>query len=254
LLFQREGFVVNVVRLSARCAPAIIFACALALHAVLPAVAGASPGSEIDGRVVDAQTGLPLAGASISVTSATAPVHSPDATTDESGNFRLAGLPPGTYALRIARPGYQPTDADTITLGSTPASVGLALQSAPSGERAATIGRTSTRQSGALQKASTIYRSVDVETLAQSGTYRAGDALRGLPGINNGITGDTAALGDDLQLAFRGIGTLESLTTLDGHPIAYGVPGGYNYQLSPIAGLRNSNVVYGSSSNLAGYS
>lgn len=49
----------------------------------------------------------------------------------------------------------------------------------------------------------------------------------------------------------EGLGTP---ATLDGHPIALGVPGGYNYQLSPIAGLRNIAVTYGSGSNLLGTS
>jgi hypothetical protein len=221
-----------------------------ALGAGPAAAAQSSFIAEIDGVVVDAQTGLPLPGTAVSIVG-----RSLTAITDSHGTFRILGLLPGTYALRGARTGYQPVDADSILLvAGSAASVTLALQSAPTGAPLTTIGRTATTLSSALQKASTIYRSLDPEALLETGTYRAGDALRGLPGINNGITGDTAALGDDLQLDFRGIGTLETLATLDGHPIAYGVPGGYDYQLSPVVGLRNINVVYGSGTNLAGYS
>jgi hypothetical protein len=232
----------------ARLAPALIVAFALCARSA-PTLAQ-TINTELDGRVVDAQTGLPLAGATISVIGRQ--IYS---TTDAAGNFRVIGLVPGLYALRVSRTGYQPSDADNVTLtGNTIPTVTLALQAAPSGTRLATIGTTATSAGSALQRASIIYRSLDTEALIESGTYRSGDALRGLPDLNNGITGDTAALGDDLQLDFRGIGTLETLATLDGHPIAYGVPGGYNYQLSPVAGLRNINVVYGSGSNVNGYS
>ncbi|MGD0473719.1 MAG: TonB-dependent receptor [Candidatus Velthaea sp.] len=242
----------EIFRRAAQHAPVLFAACALSAS---PALAqGAAAPTEIDGRVVDAQTGLSLAGASVFVVNG-AGGGSLTFQTDERGTFRVVGLRPGTYGLRIARSGYQPSDSDNVSVTPGAAtSVTLSLQAAPSGNQLATIGRSATTLGGALQKASTSYRSLDPENLIETGTYRAGDALRGLPSVNNGITGDTAALGDDLQLDFRGIGTLETLATLDGHPIAYGVPGGYNYQLSPVAGLRNINVIYGSASNLAGYS
>lgn len=230
-----------------RIAPALFLACALA---AAPVAAQTISPAQIDGHVIDAQTGLPVTGATVSVVGSPLTVVS-----DDQGGFRITGLPPGSYNLRVSRRGYQPSDADSIMLVTGSASsVTLSLQAAPTGTRLTTIGRSSSTLGSALQKASTTYRSLDPEALIETGTYRAGDALRGLPGINNGITGDTAALGDDLQLDFRGIGTLESLATLDGHPIAYGVPGGYNYQLSPVVGLRNISVVYGSGSNVAGYS
>jgi hypothetical protein len=67
-----------------------------------------------------------------------------------------------------------------------------------------------------------------------------------LPGVNNGITGDTGTFADDVNLNVRGLGTLETQATLDGHPIGYGFPGGYNYNLSPVFAMRNVQVTYGS--------
>ncbi len=238
----------NFIHRWALCAPALVAAFAVS---TAPALAQSRPApTEIDGHVVDAQTGLPLAGAVVSI------VGQPISTvSDKNGNFRILGLLPRTYTLSATRTGYQPVNTDSFgVLSGVAAGITLSLQAAPTASRLTTIGQSSTTAVAALQKASTISRSLDPEALIESGTYRAGDALRGLPDINNGITGDTAALGDDLQLDFRGIGTLETLATLDGHPIAYGVPGGYNDQLSPVAGLRNITVVYGSGTNLAGYS
>ena len=54
--------------------------------------------------------------------------------------------------------------------------------------------------------------------------------------------------------AVRGIGALETATTIDGHPVAYGFPGGYNFQLSPLAPFRDLSVTYGSGSNVLGTS
>ncbi len=209
--------------------------------------------STIQGTVNDEQTGLPLSGVSVTVLGQIGTTI-----TDARGNFVIAGVPGGNYVLRLRRDGYTPSDSDTIVVASgRTVQVTLALQrtSATSSESLKTIATTTVRANSSLQRASTFYRTLDANDLAQTGTYRAGDALRLLPGVNNGITGDTAAIGDDINLSIRGIGTLETVTTLDGHPIAYGVPGGYNQQLSPVMGLRGITVTYGSGgSDLLGVS
>jgi hypothetical protein len=208
--------------------------------------------ASISGVVDDAQTGLPLAGATVRIIDSGAV-----ATTDRNGAFSLGGLASGKYRLRIERDGYQPTDSTQIQIDPGAAqSVTLSIQSAPTAAAGAlrTIGSTSVRATQSLQTSSTIYRTISPDILLDNGAFRAGDALRQLPGINNSISGDTASLGDDLQLQIRGLGGAETLSMLDGHPIAYGVPGGFNYQLSPAFGLRNITVTYGSAgTELTGY-
>ena len=222
------------------------FACVALLLAVTGSVVPvfAADTAVIAGSVNDEQTGLPLSGVGVAVLGTTK-----SAITDSRGGFAINGLPPGAYVLRLRRDGYLAADSDTIVLkDGGVAQVTLALERTAStgGESLKTIAVTSVSANSSLQRASTIYRTLDTDTLEQTGTFRAGDALRLLPGVNNGITGDTAALSDDITLSIRGIGTLETVQTLDGHPIAYGVPGGYNQQLSPIMGLRAINVTYGS--------
>jgi hypothetical protein len=196
----------------------------------------------IVGTVVDSESGLALAAAHVRVDGT-----SLAAVSDASGGFTIADVPAGTLRLRVERAGYQPSDSDEIVLqAGTTVQVSLGVQRVPSGAALRTIGSTSVRSTQSLQRASTIYRTLSPETLLQSGVFRFGDALRTLPGINNSIAGDTAALGDDINLQIRGLGANETTSTLDGHPIAYGVPGGYNYQLSPIFGLKNIAVTYGS--------
>ncbi len=229
------------------------------LHAAAPASAQtptqAPPPSSVqqtsvvDGVVVDAQSGLPLGGAAVSIVDGKASVVS-----DSKGEFRFPALPAAPYRLRVARNGYQPAVSDVVTLQpGQEARVTLALQRITSGGQLRTIANTSTKAAQSMQTSSVIYRSLSAESLMQQGVYRMGDALRVQPGVNNGITGDTAALADDINLSIRGIGTLETTATLDGHPIGYGIPGGYNYQLSPALAMRNVTVTYGSGgANLLG--
>jgi hypothetical protein len=196
----------------------------------------------ITGSIVDSETGLALTAAHVRI------VNTPlSAVSDATGGFVLKDVPAGTIRLRVEREGYQPSDSDAIVVtAGTTIEVSLAVQRVPSGAGLNTIGSTSVSSAQSLQRASTIYRTLSPETLLQTGTFRFGDALRVLPGINNSISGDTAALGDDINLQIRGLGANETTSTLDGHPIAYGIPGGYNYQLSPVFGLKNIAVTYGS--------
>jgi hypothetical protein len=215
------------------------FACAL------PARALAS--SSIAGQVVDAASGLALAGATVRIANTLA-----HATTDAHGAFVLTGIAPGTYRLEVRAQGYQPAlSTKLVVTADVRAYTTLAVQRATSNLHVIAV--TSTRSSSSLQQSSVIAATLNTETLEAIGVLRAGDALRTLPGVNNGINGDTAALGDDINLNIRGIGQPETVAAIDGHPIGYGIKGGFNYQLSPIFPFRNIQVLYGSGgSNILG--
>ncbi|MDB5043376.1 MAG: hypothetical protein JWN27_4102, partial [Candidatus Eremiobacteraeota bacterium] len=215
-----------------------------------PALAQTATTALVDGVVDDAATGLPVGGATIALVDRAAAV-----TAANDGTFRIADLPPGVYRLRIERSGYQPAlSGDLVLAAGSGVHVTLALQRTTSGSALRVIGATATNAASALLRATTTSRTLTAEALEARGITRAGDALRELPGITNGIVGDTAALGDDIPLQLRGIGTLETTTAIDGHPIAYGFPGGYNFQISPLAAFRDVGVTYGSGSNVLGTS
>jgi outer membrane receptor protein involved in Fe transport len=210
-----------------------------ALFVVLPLPAAAATRATLAGTVVDRATGLTLAGARVVVLPSDASTVS-----DASGHFTLQ-LSPGRYAVQVQRTGYQPALSDAFSLAPG-ARVDVALTLERASNNLTVIGHTTVRASSALRKSGTFYRTIDVERLQRDGTERAADALRTLPGVNNGITGDTGTFADDVNLNVRGLGTLETQPTLDGHPIAFGFPGGYNYNLSPVFSLRNIEVTYGS--------
>lgn len=227
------------------CTAALVFALASMASA---ARAGALPAS-LRGTVVDATTGLPVAGATVSA------IGTPErATTAGDGRFALQ-LPPGIYRLRVEHAGFQPAQSDEVALtGDGDVAVTLAVQRTTAGNTLRTIGATATNAAAALLRATTTSVTVTTDALRARGIERAGDALRALPGFNNSIAGDTGSFGDDIPLQIRGIGALESTTTVDGHPVAYGFPGGYNFQISPVAPFRDVAITYGSGSNVLGTS
>lgn len=204
-----------------------------------------APIGSIVGTVVDAANGIPLPGVRVTIVGTTR-----ETVTDSTGRFKFDSVPGGHYKLSLTRTDYQPAVSEQIAVGG--ATVNATLSMHRGNGQLSVIAETSTRASDSLQQSSTFTKTVNTEQLERQGIIRVADALRTLPGVNNGITGDTAALADDVNLNIRGIGTLETEAALDGHPIGYGVKGGYNYNLSPTYGLRNTTVMYGSASDIVG--
>ncbi len=222
------------------CVRALCATLAFALVA-FAAPAHAQSASSIAGIVVDAASGLGLAGATVRIADS-----SRHTATDTHGAFRFAVVAPGTYRLEAQLNGYQPALSTPVTVGTNGAvRTTLAMQRS-TGSDLHVIAVTSTKSSSSLQQSSVITATLNTETLEAIGVVRAGDALRTLPGVNNGINGDTAALGDDINLNIRGIGQPETVAAIDGHPVGYGIKGGYNYQLSPVFPFRDVQVLYGS--------
>src|SRR5687767_3501147 len=79
------------------------------------APAAAQSGS-ITGRVTEAATGRPVAGARIEARATGALAGG--ATTDENGQFRIVNLPPGSYSLTAARIGYQFQRVEGVQVGT----------------------------------------------------------------------------------------------------------------------------------------
>jgi hypothetical protein len=89
----------------------LLAAAALLAPAVVLAQQPAAPHAQINGRVVSADTGAPLAGATVSLRSTrlatpSIPPLSVDATSDEDGVFVFLELPAGDYSVTVSRPGY----------------------------------------------------------------------------------------------------------------------------------------------------
>ncbi|MGC1380257.1 MAG: TonB-dependent receptor [Candidatus Baltobacteraceae bacterium] len=227
----------------------VAFASALSFAA--PALAAPTPPpptapiGSIVGTVIDATTGVAIPDVEVRIVGTTT-----QTATDAGGHFKFDSVPIGRYVISLRKSNYQPAVSEPIAVGGDTIKATLAMHRGNG--QLHVIAETSTRASDSLQQSSTFTKTVNTEELERQGILRIADALRTLPGVNNGITGDTGTMADDVNLNIRGIGTLETEAALDGHPIGYGVKGGYNYNLSPVYGLRNTTVMYGSASNLAG--
>jgi len=74
--------------------------------------AKAPEGTGVYGKVVDKETKKPVEGVTITITAlrqvteASPAVWAVTATTDNSGNYSLPGLEPGSYAVTVTSPGY----------------------------------------------------------------------------------------------------------------------------------------------------
>jgi len=116
-------------KLSAR---SVALASLIFLAAHSPAAAQSS--GEIRGRVVEASSQTPIGGALVTVAVPGAAAPAASASTDTSGAFRIAGLKPGHYRVRIRAIGYTPrllppveilasarrANVGTVTLAASP--------------------------------------------------------------------------------------------------------------------------------------
>ena len=140
-------------------------AAVLALAGVAPP-AVAQSGGTIAGRVVDADTRLPLEGAEVVADGAQR-----RAVTDGAGTFRLRGVSPGWHRVRALRVGYRPAARDSVLVRAGEVAV-IELALAP------TEGRVDTLQAIDVTSAPDIV----LDPLVPSMTQRiTGDDLRQLP-------------------------------------------------------------------------
>jgi len=90
------------------------------------ALPSSSTQPSITGRVIDAETKEPLAGAAVRVVGTAR-----GAVVREDGGFTLVGLAPGTYQLSVNSVGYNPfVQADVVVSNARPAMVEIELQQA----------------------------------------------------------------------------------------------------------------------------
>ena len=222
-----------------------------AMLLVLPAtsLADLSPSSvsgiTVTGKVVDAATSIPLSGVYLETAGPTVV----NTTTDGKGQFKLTGLSPGNYSILARAVGYDTTLSEEFSVSagfSLPLT--LALQRAKTTSGLRTLARTTVTAAASLQRASVIYQQTSGTELQKTAQTRAGDAIRNYGAVDN-VSSNTASPGDDVYFSIRGIGSLETISLIDGHPIAFGMNDGngtgLNYEMSPSFGLRAINVVYG---------
>ncbi|TAM76684.1 TonB-dependent receptor [bacterium] len=232
---------------------AAVFATVATIWSVIaPLTALAEGGTTITGTIVDKSGGLPVAGALVDLLSGTQRMS--ETTTARDGSFRFDEEPAGVYAIQITAEGYQRTQAAGIVVAEDARQVSFSTaidRDSGSTGRLKVIGREAVASRGSLQTSATINEEISSDRLFSQNYARVGDALTTLPGV----TGATSsAVGDDLSISIRGFNGSETAALLDGHPIGpigsfgsvYDLRSGYDFQLSPFFGLRDTQVIFGS--------
>jgi len=158
---------------------------------------GAQQGAagEIRGVVRDASSGAALAGASIAVRSAADSALITGAVTRADGTFRVEGLRPGAYYLRVSRLGYTTGTVSRVAVTPTAqtADVGIVRLSAGA---VALQGITATTERSAVTTAPdrTV---VNTRNLPSATGGNATDVLRNVPGVDVDGDGKVSVRGNE---------------------------------------------------------
>jgi len=223
---------------------AVIQCAALLCMFAVPAGAQTATAT-VSGTVVDQRTALPVTGATITLSQSGTVVAT--TASDGNGHYTIATVRPGVYAITIAANGYEASQTSDLAVASgtmSTVNAGLLLSAVSTRNNLTVIGRTSV-SSNPLAAATTISQQISPENLTRTGQIRIGDQLATLPGVNFSTS---SSVGDDSSINLRGLGSDESASLLDGHPVGpLGVgSGGFNFSLGPAFGLSQIDVTYGS--------
>jgi iron complex outermembrane receptor protein len=214
----------------------------LALAAWPAALAGQGASGRIEGRITDAAADTAVAGAVVVIAGTQLRTSS-----DPEGRYRLEGLPPGRYDLRVVAIGYQSGERAGLVLDAGESlTVDLALQPA-----VVELPGLVVTAGGAAERAGESVVSVAVlgaPEIQQRNVITIDQALPFVAGMtqSNGeidIRGASGVAG--------GVGS-RVLFLLDGHPVLTGDGGEVDFDALPLLDLDRVEVVKGAYSALYG--
>ena len=217
---------------------------ALATAPAMAATTGAISGSVHD------TNGVAIAGADISVTG---PVRA-SKSTDAKGAFVFNDLPPGLYAVQIAKAGFTPTRDDNVAVfsGETEAlAVTLQPSSFSSLQTIATV-RNNAPGVAQINKSAASIDTISSSVFADQGAQQVTDVLNQTPGIfttpynpNNGNPSNGGSPGSAQTPQIRGALPYETESLIDGHPVSVGSAGTFSPNLINPFLLDNVEIVKG---------
>lgn len=217
-------------------------AAALALLLALSTSARAGERGRVAGSVTDALSKKPLPGVNVQVEGTFL-----GASTDAQGGFIIAGVPPGTYTLRVSMIGYRPvrltgvmvtpgvTTSVTAALEPTVVDLNPVVVTADKGERP-------------LDQTANSIAVVGAREIRARQALRVDQVLEMVPGVSFvrdqvNIRGST---GFTLGAANR------TLLLVDGVPVMASDTGEFNWDLLPVLDIERIEVVKGAGSALWG--
>ena len=206
----------------------------------------ADPARTVDGRVVD-QSGLPVEGAIVSVSSADRPGR--EVATALDGSFRLEGLPVATVMLTAGAAGF----ADTIfTVQPNQSNVTIVLR--PRGIAETVV--VSANPVGLRVNSPGSATVLDREILSTSPAWTLDDQLRSTPGFSLFRRSSSRVANPTTQgVTLRGLaasGASRTVVLADGLPLNDPFGGWVYWDRLPAASIDRVEVARGGSSDLHG--
>jgi len=159
--------------------------------------------AEFSGKVIDATTNEPLAGATVYISDLKA-----NTVTNANGEFRFVNIPSkGKFLIEVRYLGYKTTSRQIDLAVNKP----LVFEMEPSVIESAEVVITGTPYSANSKTNSLAVVSVNREKLAQSGGTNLIDAISKVPGVSQITTGGAIS-----KPSIRGLGYNRVLTIVDG--------------------------------------
>lgn len=193
---------------------------------------GQVPG-ELRGRVIDARTALPLAGARVEIVGRSEVAHS-----DADGSFTLRGLEPRSYTVRIRALGYRWRDVDVVIENGRAAVVDIALDPVPEALAAVIVSAARDTQTAGVT-------TFDRRAIEASGRRDLGELLGATPGL---VVTQAGGPGSASHVSIRGSSSRDVLVLVDGVPLNSPITGAADLSRVTLEGVERITVRTGAQS------
>lgn len=207
-----------------------LLAAALLALPLAPAAARGQFPAELQGRVLDAATGEPVASADVAV-----PATNRRTTTSATGGFLLRGLEAGPATVVVAMPGYATASLDVELADGRRESVTVRLAPRPVEVEGLVVRAPAAAPVGA--------RTLDHTDLERSGARSLADALESMPGVVV-----SRGTGGAARVSIRGGAADEVLVLIDGAPANDPVTGVADVSRVDASSIERVTVVPGARS------
>ena len=195
----------------------------------------------ITGKVYDATTNRPLAGANIQITESVL-----GAMSDNRGNFSLNQVPQGVHTLRATYIGYEPGTVIVTVAGEEASEVQLRLK--PTIIPMHQVVVTGSRQPESLASAAASISVLDRMAMRRRNLLGAAEALQLVSGVT--MVGDYITIRGGS--GYNRLGGSRMLVLLDEVPILTSDLGEANWNIIPVTEIERMEVLKGAASSLYG--
>ncbi|MCK5741519.1 MAG: TonB-dependent receptor [Chlorobi bacterium] len=197
---------------------------------------------QINGKVIDKETGKVLPGATVRVEGTGF-----GAITKSDGFFKIKNLKSGKYTLLISMIGYSSLKEDFVALqiSSTWPHV---FELVEAGIMTRSVVVSANKRIQSVQEVPISISVIDIRSLQDRGIARIDEALDYVPGVN--LVGDQVSIRGSSGFAY-GVGSRIALLT-DGMPMLSGDQGDMKFDAVPVFDIQRIEIVKGAGSALYG--